>query len=131
MLDLKKLLYPILIAGLLTTAPMSVSAEGNTVSAKITNIDNNPLTNSRVLTQTGVIGDYNDNGIIDLSDFVISKQMLLHIIPQNYRATDDINGDGIVNLADFVLVKRKLLRIEGAYGPCSKVIAIKTDIKYR
>ena len=70
-----------------------------------------PQANSMFLSLDGWLpdlpGDVNQDGVINVSDIVISVNIVLGMSPFNELA--DINGDGIVNIQDIILLVNIIL----------------------
>ena len=60
------------------------------------------------VVSTGMLGDINDNGIIDSMDYVLLKRAYFgtYKIPEEIFWRGDINGNGIIDSMDYVLLKR-------------------------
>lgn len=55
------------------------------------------------LTQNNLLGDANDDGTVDVADYVAVGHYIKGTTPDNWNATNaDVNGDGIVNVADYI-----------------------------
>jgi len=70
-----------------------------------------PQANSMFLSLDGWLpdlpGDVNQDGVINVSDIVVSINIVLGMSPSNKLA--DINGDGIVNIQDIILLVNIIL----------------------
>lgn len=56
-----------------------------------------------------ILGDFNENGVIEVSDIVILKEMLIGVIDiTDNQLKHDTNNDGKINVWDFIILKRML-----------------------
>lgn len=63
-----------------------------------------------------VLGDLNNDGVINTIDLSIMQRYLLEIIdefptPHPAKSVADVNGDGLINTADYILMSRYVLNI--------------------
>lgn len=66
-------------------------------------------------SEQGLIGDINDDGVVDSIDATILKRFLLKIIPslplENPLLRADTNGDGLIDSSDYAILTRYILNI--------------------
>ena len=68
-----------------------------------------PAENTTYYAKWILVGDVDENEIIDNSDFVMLKQILLGIKTYDKLELTDCSGDGIVNILDLVALKKILM----------------------
>ena len=66
--------------------------------------------------QTGLIGDINDDSVVDVLDIILTINIILGQAPIDYTA--DMNSDGIINILDIVLLVSVVLNPEGLSEEC-------------
>jgi photosystem II stability/assembly factor-like uncharacterized protein/tetratricopeptide (TPR) repeat protein len=62
---------------------------------------------SNAFSVTGLIGDVNDDGKVDLVDAVLSMQVVAGMTPPGVRAGADVNGDGRIGMPEAVYALRQ------------------------
>ena len=56
--------------------------------------------------ETGLLGDLNSDGVINVMDIVMAVDAILHA---EYYPMGDVNGDGQLNVVDIVLIVNLIL----------------------
>lgn len=62
-----------------------------------------------------LLGDVNDNGVIEVEDAFLAMRHALNLIELDEAAISraDVNGDGVVNIADVNLICHMALELSG------------------
>jgi len=63
-----------------------------------------------VILVNPLLGDINNDGIIDISDVILVLRMALKIDP--IQPCSDINNDGVVDISDVILTLRMALKLD-------------------
>jgi hypothetical protein len=93
------------------TIPVSGSTYTITLAQPINAVDRVTLTigNASIATFTRRLdvlpGDVNDDGVVDIQDATLERNMVIGLIP--VTAFGDINGDGAVDTTDYNLVRQR------------------------
>ena len=68
-----------------------------------------------ICDEEGLVGDLNEDGIVNSIDATILKRFLLEVIDnipvKNLLWSADTNGDGIINSNDYVILTRYILNV--------------------